>query len=279
MSVKKDTTGRRSVQVEVEVPGTPEEVWQAIATGPGVSSWSVPTEVEERDGKPVAVRSNFGPGMESLATVTEWDPPRRFAAKSGDLGPNAPPVATEWIVEARAGGTCVVRVVHSLFASSDDWDNQLEGWEHGWPWFFRILRLYLAHFRDQRCSAFRVMGATPAPASEAWETLTGSLGLAGANVGKRHKTPAGVPPLAGLVEKMGPSEHPSLLLRLDEPAPGIASLFALPMGGQVYLVSDFFLYGDRAADAVARDEPLWQTWMKKLFPPIVDASNVACGGQ
>jgi hypothetical protein len=43
-SVKKGSpSGRRWVQVEVEVPGTPEEVWQAIATGPGISSWFVPT--------------------------------------------------------------------------------------------------------------------------------------------------------------------------------------------------------------------------------------------
>ncbi len=40
MSVKKEASGRRSVQVEVEVPGTPEEV-EAIATGPGISSWFV----------------------------------------------------------------------------------------------------------------------------------------------------------------------------------------------------------------------------------------------
>jgi len=39
MSVKIEASGRRSVQVEVEVPGTPEQVWQAIATGPGISSW------------------------------------------------------------------------------------------------------------------------------------------------------------------------------------------------------------------------------------------------
>ena len=44
MSVKKEADGRRSVQVEVEVPGTPEQVWQAIATGPGVGAWFVPTE-------------------------------------------------------------------------------------------------------------------------------------------------------------------------------------------------------------------------------------------
>jgi hypothetical protein len=39
MSVKKEPSGRRSIQVEIEVPGTPEEVWQAIATGSGVSAW------------------------------------------------------------------------------------------------------------------------------------------------------------------------------------------------------------------------------------------------
>src|SRR6266851_258692 len=107
MSMKKEENGRRSVQIEVEVPGTPEEVWQAIATGPGVSSWFVPTDVEEREGG--TVTAHFGPGMDSRGTVTGWDPPRRFAAESQGLGPGAPPLATEWTVEARAGGVCVVR--------------------------------------------------------------------------------------------------------------------------------------------------------------------------
>jgi hypothetical protein len=93
MSVKKEASGRRSVQVEVEVPGTPEEVWQAIATGPGISSWFVPTEFEERDGKPVAVKLNFGPGMESSSVVTAWDPPRRFAAEAPGWAPSAAVVA------------------------------------------------------------------------------------------------------------------------------------------------------------------------------------------
>ena len=45
MSVKREPSGRRSIRVEVEVPGTPEQVWEAIATGPGGSSWFVPTEI------------------------------------------------------------------------------------------------------------------------------------------------------------------------------------------------------------------------------------------
>ena len=103
MSVKKEASGRRSVQVEVEVPGTPEEVWQAIATGPGISSWFVPAEFEERDGKPVAVKLNFGPGMESRSVVTAWDPPRKFAAEADGWVPGSPPIADEWSVEARGG--------------------------------------------------------------------------------------------------------------------------------------------------------------------------------
>ena len=265
MSVKKEASGRRSVQVEVEVPGTPEEVWQAIATGPGVSAWFVPTEVVERDGKPVAIKLNFGPGMESTASVTEWDPPRRFAAESAGMGPNAPPMATEWSVEARAGGVCVVRVVHSLFASTDDWDDQLEGLESGWPGFFRILRLYLTHFRGQRCATMQWMAPAAGSDAEVWETLTAALGLKGVTAGQRRTAPAGVPSLSGAVEHVGQSPYHALL-RLDKPGPGVASLGAFDCGGSVMVTLSFYLYGDQAAGVVAREQPLWQAWMGEHFP-------------
>jgi uncharacterized protein YndB with AHSA1/START domain len=272
MSVKKDPSGRRSVEAEVEVPGTPEEVWEAIATGPGISSWFVPSEVEEREGGTAI--SHFGPGssMDSVATITAWEPPRRFVATSQDFGPEAPPVGTEWIVEAQSGGACVVRVVHSWFLSSDDWDEQFEGHEQGWRAFFRILRLKLAHFPGQRGAAFQLMGVAPEPTSEAWDRLSGALGLAGASVGQRVSTLAGTPPLAGLVEGVGPSEYPETLLRIDEPAPGIAHLFALPMGGQIYLPIRLYLFGDQALTAAARAEPLWQAWLNEHFAPINEAS-------
>src|SRR5258706_143574 len=148
MPVKKDASGRHSVEVETEVPGTPEEVWQAIATGPGISAWFVPTELEEREGGALVL--DFGPGMQSEGVIAAWDPPRRFVCENKEaMGPGSPTVADEWTVEAKAGGTCRVRVVHSWFASTDDWDNQYEGVEQGWPAFFRILKIYLAHFRGQ----------------------------------------------------------------------------------------------------------------------------------
>jgi uncharacterized protein YndB with AHSA1/START domain len=262
MPVKKDPSGRRSVEAEVEVLGTPEEVWQAIATGPGISSWFVPSTLEERVGG--AVTSSFGPGMDSVATIKTWNPPLRFVAETVDE-PGA--VATEWIVEARSGGTCTVRVVHSWFASTDDWDNQFEGHTHGWRAFFRILRLYLTHFRGQSCSAFQMIAMAPEPKSKAWAALTGGLGFSGATPGERREAAEGAPPMGGIVEGVGVEDYPELLVRLDKPTPGVAHLFPMPMGGQVLLSARFYLYGDQAAPAVARDEPLWRAWIDERFPP------------
>jgi uncharacterized protein YndB with AHSA1/START domain len=266
MSVKKDASGRRSVAVETEVPGTPEEVWQAIATGPGISSWFVPTEFQERDGVPVTLTMHFGPGMDDVARVTAWDPPRRYSADSDGLGPNAPTLATEWIVEARSGGACLVRVVQSLFADTDDWDSHLESMEGGWSTFFRILNIYLRHFRGQRATTIRVMSVIEGSPSQAWNTLTAPLNLAGATPGQRW-TASGDLPLSGFVEPRGPGvpEH-TLLLRIDEPGPGIVSVFAHTDGKQVYVGLDVLLYGEDGAATAARVQPQWQEWLNTRFP-------------
>jgi uncharacterized protein YndB with AHSA1/START domain len=263
MSVKKEPSGRRSIQVEVEVPGSPEEVWQAIATGPGISSWFVPTEFEEQDGKPVAVKMNFGPGMEASSKITEWDPPRMFSAQGEGWG-GSPPIATEWSVEARAGGVCVVRVVNSLFASTDDWDGQLEGTESGWPGFFRTLRIYLTHFRGQRSAIMQRMAPVAATEAEAWDALTGALGVKGLRVGQRCTAPAGVPAFSGVVEYVTQSPNDALL-RLDKPGPGVAALGTFNCG-QIMVALNFYLYGDQATGTVAHETPLWEAWFQNHFP-------------
>ena len=265
MAVQKDGSGRRKVQVEVEVPGTPEEVWRAIATAEGISSWFVPTTAEyDADGKPVRMTSNFGPDMDSTAKITDWNPPNSFVAETHDFGDDGPTVATEWIVESRGGGTCVVRVVHSLFASTDDWDDQMEGWESGWPSFFRLLRLYLARFPGQTSSLVQLSGSAPLPKSSAWSALTAALGFDNPQVRHRCESSGSAPALAGVVERVGEADHPEeLLLRLDTPAPGIGHFFAFEMGEQVLLSVRFYLYGDTASEVKTRDEPVWQAWMEK----------------
>jgi uncharacterized protein YndB with AHSA1/START domain len=265
VSVKKEPSGRRSVQVEVEVPGTPDEVWRAIATGPGISAWFVPTKSEERQGGQIV--STFGPGMDCPATITSWEALKRFAAESALGPPGSPTMATEWSIEARAGGKCVVRVVHSLFASTDDWDNQLDGLEQGWPTYFRILRMYLEKFKDLPCSAMQFVSFSSDPESKAWEKAGGELGLLNVAEGRRWTSPNGVPPMAGVVDAVGKGLHPNtVLLRLESPAPGAAYVGAFSCGGMVMVCLSVYLYGPAAKAAVDRDEPAWQKWMNERFP-------------
>jgi len=263
VSVKKEPSGRRSIQVEVEVPGTPEEVWRAIASGAGVSSWFVPTRSEERLGGEIV--SNFGPGMDLSATITAWEAPRHFAAESEMGPPGSPKMATEWTLEARAGGKCLVRVVHSLFASTDDWDNQLTGLEEGWPPIFRILRRYLEDFTDMACSAMQFVSIASDSEAKTWEKFGGELGLLNVAAGQKWSAPSGFPQMTGASLGQGMTPN-TVLLRLDTPVPGTAYVGAFPCGGMAQVYLAIYLYGDNAKAVVTRDEPAWQKWIDERFP-------------
>jgi uncharacterized protein YndB with AHSA1/START domain len=266
-----DSPKTRSVEVELEVPGTPEEVWDAIATGPGISSWFVPAEVDGREGGTVAQR--HGSDWDTESVILAWEPPRRFAyghEESRIVEGAAPaPMADEFIVEARSGDTCLVRVVTSGFGSGEEWDQAIESIRGGWSSVLQNLRLYLQHFRGEHGSTFSVGGIVNAPPDRAWAELTSALGLPEAAEGERAAASApGVPALAGVVERAGEGE---LLLRLEEPAPGLATLHAGGPSETVYAFVRVFLFGDDAPAVLTREEPLWRAWMEEHFPAPAEA--------
>jgi uncharacterized protein YndB with AHSA1/START domain len=271
MSVKKDTNGRRYVALDVEVPGTPEQVWQAIATGPGIAAWFVPTDLEEREGGRVTF--HLGPDMDSQGRVTTWEPARRFAYEEREWASNAPPLASEFTIEARAGGTCLVHVVHSLFASNDDWDDQLESIASGWPSFFEVLRLYLGRFFGLPCSAIRLTSTAATDEAEAWMALTRALGLEDTLEGQRPKArDAALPAFDGVVKRVGRSKHREMLVVLNEPADGAGMFGVYTWNKQVMASVSLYLYGERAADVVRRDEPRWREWLHRELSPVLRPS-------
>jgi hypothetical protein len=206
--------------------------------------------------------------MESVATIKAWNPPRSFVAETED-GPLT--VATEWTVEARAGGTCVVRVVHRWFASTDEWDDHFEGHTYGWQAFFRILILYLTHFPGERSSAFQLAIFSQPPALEIWRSLMQSLGV---HEGSQSVVPTqGAPLLSGVVERTGGDAHPELLLRWDQPAPGLAHMFPMPMGEKVLLSIRFYLYGDASKAIAAEIESQWANWLAQQFPTAANTER------
>jgi uncharacterized protein YndB with AHSA1/START domain len=247
----------RTIVHEIEVPGTPEQVWQAIATGPGISAWFVPTELAEQEGG--IVTQEFGPGMTVEGHVTAWDPPRRLVY-DGPAGEDAT-MAFEWVVEARAGGSAVVRLINSGFGSGPQADAEADAMEAGWGLFLENLRLYLTHFAGQPSASIIVNGNGTGMKDEALAAMLVALGLSERPaVGDRLAvTAADAPPLAGLVQRV--SEGMVTLL-LDEPAPGVGFLAAEGSGDARWLSVYLYLFGEEAAGLAVRDRPAWRSWME-----------------
>ncbi len=247
----------RSIELEVEVAGTPEQVWQAIATGPGISSWYVPHTVEERTGG--AASASFGPGpeMQIDGRVAVWEPPHRIVF---DKGEGAGGLAFEWLVEARDGGSCVVRLVNSGFGTGEEWDAQYDGMTEGWGLFLLNLQLHLAHFSGQAGTSMLPMAMWEGRPESIWARLTHDLGLpAEPTPGERVTALAGSVGISGTVVDAGPFR---LALLLEHPTPGTAFLAVEGTGVSVWS----YLYGPDAAAIAARDEPAWRRWLDERAP-------------
>ena len=120
------------IRREVELPGTPEQVWDAVATGNGAAGWMFPTG----EGAPTAVGEVW-----AGHTVTVFDPPRHLAVRAeSDEFTNA----LEYQIEAAPGGA-VLRYVHSGILTGD-WDAQYDGASRHTDFYLHSLGEYLGHF-------------------------------------------------------------------------------------------------------------------------------------
>lgn len=265
MPLKKDEQGQRWVEMQLFLPGTPEQVWEALATGPGNSAWFAKAEIDGRVGGKLVFE--FGPDSTSGGEVTAWEPPRRFAYVERDWAQGAPPVATEITITGRAGNRCVVRMVHSLFASTDAWDDQLEGFEAGWPGFFAVLRAYLGHFSGARAASFMLTSPATEGVTVSWRRLRQALGVHEASVGERTPASLGPEGWLGLVEHLHEDEKQRyLLLRLEAPSPGLALLAAYDKGeGATTISVSRYFYAADAAGLAASAEPAWRAWLAQTF--------------
>jgi uncharacterized protein YndB with AHSA1/START domain len=247
----------RTIDLSIEVPGTPHEVWRAIATGPGISSWYVPHRVEEHAGG--AVVASFGPGPELQvhARVAAWDPPHRVVF---DKGEDAGGLAFEWLVEARDGGSCVVRLVNSGFGDGGTWDDQYDALQEGWTLFLVNLRLHLQHFRGRSAAAALPMGMWPVAPQQAWDTLTRTLGVPSRlAVGDRLDLDGGDGArLAGTVADVAERR---LAVLLDAPASGTAFVAAEGHGRSCGVSVWAYLYGDDRETLAADVAAAWQRWL------------------
>lgn len=251
------------IELTYELPGTPEQVWDAIATARGISAWFLPTEMDEREGG--AVLFHMGED-DSPGTVTGWEPPGRFAYVEPDwsdlakyeTGP-VTPLATEFLVEAQSGGTCVVRVVSSAFGTGADWEQEFfDEMEKGWKPFFEHLRVYLTYFPGQSATTLSADADVPGDAVTVAGAMRQALGV------DKDTTEVDVRGLTGHVEAVGDQQ---VLVRLSGAVAGYVSFSTYDKGDGVTSAQVAgYLFSDGAAAYVEREQPGWKSWLDNLGP-------------
>lgn len=135
-----------------------------------------------------------------------------------------------------------------------------------WPGHLHRTNLSVTNFGPGISTVTRVIGRAQHSEDRAWNALSGALGLTDAAVGERRAAPGSdVPAFAGIVEWTS-DDPPHLLLRIDGPVPGYALVGVFTHDDQVHTIVNLRLFGDRAQEVSAREEPLWRAWMDARFP-------------
>jgi uncharacterized protein YndB with AHSA1/START domain len=174
---------------EVALEATPQRVWEAIATGPGLAAWFMPMEMDPASGM-----------------VTAWEPGKRLAVQTPQAEDGSTQ-AFEYLIEAREGGTTVLRFVHSGLLG-DDWGDEFESMTgEGWDMYLHTLAQYLKHFPGRPATYVEAEAPRSSADASAWPVLLGALGLSGSVAQGDHVqlAPTGLEPIDGIVDYVNPS--------------------------------------------------------------------------
>lgn len=158
------------IRRSVALPATPEQVWQAVATAAGQAAWYM-TAPE-------------WPEPAEMADVCE--PPHRLRIPIGDTQ------LIEFLIEADAGGTAVLRLVHSGVLDTegheDGWGDEFDAMTRaGWEMYLDTLRAYLRFFSGRPAG----YAEAEAPGPGAWPSIVDAFGAPSAPGGTVELTVAG----------------------------------------------------------------------------------------
>jgi hypothetical protein len=143
------------IRRSVVLPATPEQVWQAVATAAGQAAWYM--------------TAPDWPEPAEMADVC--DPPARLRIPIGDTQ------LLEFLIEADAGGTAVLRLMHSgvldTEGQEDGWGDEFDAMtQAGWAMYLQTLQSYLRFFAGRPAG----YAEAEAPGPGGWTAVVDALG-------------------------------------------------------------------------------------------------------
>ncbi|MEW6476740.1 MAG: SRPBCC domain-containing protein [Actinomycetota bacterium] len=229
------------IRKEIPLEATPQQVWEAIATGPGLAAWFMPMELD----------------LDS-PTVTSNEPGRRLAVRL-PANPDGSFHSFDYRIEPAGRAGAVFRFRHSGF-TSDDWGEEFEAvTSAGWDMYLHTLSQYLAHFAG-RPAHYVEAEAPPASADEAaWPRLLAAMGLSQPvkeGTGLRFDVPR-LGAVEGVVDYVSPTfvglRAPAALIRFHG-----RGRIGLPVAVSmhIYVSTSYDVEGAQRA---------WESWLADVF--------------
>jgi uncharacterized protein YndB with AHSA1/START domain len=233
-----------------EVDATPEEVWDAIATGPGIDSWFMGrNEVEGGTGG--TVRGAFG-GYQPEYRIREWDPLEKLVYGS-EPAPDGRRIAYEFLIEGRDAGSTVIRCVTSGFLPGDDWADEFEAMTLGGALFFRTLVEYVTHFAGRTAVPVTAFGPPVGDWAAAWARLDTALGLSAR-------------PAEGDRVRLEPDGREGVVYVVNDHAVGVRTpdaMYRFLRGFHGSMVAGHHVFTPGADPEV--EEKTWGEWLNRVF--------------
>jgi len=162
-----------TITQEADVDASPEETWEAIASGPGMDSWFMGrNEIEPQEGGRIALTVG---DFTLTAKVTAWEPPTHFSSRS-DPTPDGVFHQFDYRIDGRGPSASTIRYEHSGMLTGD-WEAEYEAMQRGDPVYFEKLTEYLRFFRGRFATPVNAYGPEVAAPDLAMAMYRHALGI------------------------------------------------------------------------------------------------------
>jgi uncharacterized protein YndB with AHSA1/START domain len=184
----------RKIESEIEIDAPIEAVWKSLSDAAELMRW-FPLDARAEPNAGGMVWYSWGPPYEGENRIEIWDPPHRLKLSDAAIGghhteeefgpgndpstgkePAARQIAMDFTLES-AGGKTTLRLVHSGFGASADWDEEFGATSRGWITEFLGLKHYLEHHRGEDRRSVWARLKVEASREESWRRVMGPQGL------------------------------------------------------------------------------------------------------
>ncbi len=172
----------RTLEYTLDLAASPEEVWRAIATGEGLTGWFA-YDARVKPGQDGSVWLSWG-DWDGESPITIWEPnlhlqTTEHRAPFGDESVAPVDITVDYFIEAKAGGTTRLRLVHAGMGPEKGWDGEYHATAEDWPWFLANLAHYLVEHGGTVREVISMVARFELPATELWSRLLDGAANAG----------------------------------------------------------------------------------------------------